>query len=443
MRVMVIGLDCVPPSLVFERWADQLPHLTALRQRGLWGPLRSCMPPITVPAWTCMVSGRDAGELGIYGFRNRAEGYDLRIATSKDVKTKRIWDRLGEHGHKVAPLFVPLTSPPTPVNGVMVSGFLHADGPYVFPPHRQAQLEALHGVLKSDADSFRDGDLRRIVDEIRTMTTQHFAIARDVWEHDKPAFLMMVAMGPDRLHHALWHHVDPEAPRYEPGNPWEQEALRYYQELDEEVGRLAALADDAVVMVVSDHGARAMQGAIAINEWLIQQGWLTLHERPEHPTRLRDVVDWSRTKAWGEGGYYARLWLNVRGREPQGIIDPSDLVRERDALKRALLEMGPPGTRIDTPEELYGDVRGAPPDLFAVFGDLAYRSIGTVGHESFKLEGDGEDGCNHAWNGIFIMAGPEMESRRVEAEIFDVGRTVLGLFGVPPGHWRGRDWSNP
>lgn len=385
-----------------------------------------------------MVSGRDAGELGIYGFRNRSDGYDLRIATSRDVRVKRVWDRLGEHGHSVCSLFVPLTSPPTPVRGTMVSGFLHSDGPYVFPPHRQNELEQRHGVLQADADSFRDGDLPRILDEIRSMTTQHFAIARDLWERDEPDFLMMVAMGPDRLHHALWHHLDPESPRYVPGNPWEARARAYYEQLDAEVGRF--VSDDAVVMVVSDHGAHAMQGAVAINEWLVREGWLVLKERPTTPTPLREVVDWSRTRAWGEGGYYARVWLNVRGREPEGIVSPSNLQRERETLRRALLDIVP-RTTAKTPEELYRSVRGAPPDLLVVFGDLAYRSVGTVGHPDVLLATDGRDGCNHHWDGIFIMAGPGTTSRRIEPEIYDVGRTILGLFDVPAGDWRGTDWS--
>ncbi|MBW2191752.1 MAG: alkaline phosphatase family protein, partial [Deltaproteobacteria bacterium] len=73
-RMIVIGLDCAAPRLVFERYRDAMPNLRALMERGTWGPLRSSEPPITVPAWTCMVSGRDAGELGLYGFRNRVPG---------------------------------------------------------------------------------------------------------------------------------------------------------------------------------------------------------------------------------------------------------------------------------------------------------------------------------------------------------------------------------
>ncbi|MEM9068962.1 MAG: alkaline phosphatase family protein [Myxococcota bacterium] len=446
MRVLVIGLDCVPPSLVFDRWAEHLPHLTALRARALWGTLRSCLPPITVPAWTCMVSGRDPGELGIYGFRNRADGYALRVATSHDVRCKRVWDRLGESGYSVAPLFVPLTSPPTPVRGRMVSCFLtpNVQAPYTFPRAWKEELETDLGPYRMDVEGFRKGELDRIVDDLYTMTRQHFAMARHTWTKHRPDFLMMVEMGPDRLHHALWHHLDPKHRRYVPGNRWEEEARAYYAALDAEVGELLSVVDDdTVVIVASDHGAQSMEGAIAINEWLIQEGWLTLRTTPTEPTPLREVVDWSKTRVWGEGGYYARLFLNVEGREPEGVVPPGDVDTIRNALTDALEEWGPAGTQVHRPEDVYKSVRGNPPDLMAVFGDLTHRSVGTVGHGQVLLDTDGEDGCNHAWDGIFMMAGPGVDAKGpVSAEIYDVGRTILGLFDVPAGEsWRGRDWS--
>ena len=84
-RVAVIGLDCADPKLVFDRWLDELPNIRGLVERGTWGPLRSVDPPITVPAWSCMLTGRDPGELGIYGFRNRTDySYDaLGVADSR------------------------------------------------------------------------------------------------------------------------------------------------------------------------------------------------------------------------------------------------------------------------------------------------------------------------------------------------------------------------
>src|SRR6266516_4202531 len=128
-RLVIIGLDCAEHSLVFERWHDDLPNLARLMQQGSYGTLESCIPAITVPAWSCMMSGRDPGELGIYGFRNRKDySYDgLTIASSRSVTVDRVWDVLGRAGKRVIVLGVPQTYPPFAVNGDLVSCFLTPD----------------------------------------------------------------------------------------------------------------------------------------------------------------------------------------------------------------------------------------------------------------------------------------------------------------------------
>ncbi len=74
-RLAIIGLDCAAPALVFDRFAD-LPNLRRLMDAGSWGPLLSCDPPITVPAWSCMTASRDPGQLGFYGFRSDPSALD-------------------------------------------------------------------------------------------------------------------------------------------------------------------------------------------------------------------------------------------------------------------------------------------------------------------------------------------------------------------------------
>ena len=93
---MIVGLDCVPPEIVFDDMRAELPVLSGLMERGAWGRLESCDPPITVPAWSCMMSSKDPGTLGFYGFRNRKDHtYDgLAFATSEKVRDDRLWDIL-------------------------------------------------------------------------------------------------------------------------------------------------------------------------------------------------------------------------------------------------------------------------------------------------------------------------------------------------------------
>jgi len=113
-RVAVIGLDCASPRLVFDTWLDELPHLRSLVRSGIWGRLRSVDPPITVPAWSCMTSGKDPGRLGVYGFRNRKDyTYDgLSFANALSIKEDRVWDIAGRAGKHVIVLAVPQTYPP-------------------------------------------------------------------------------------------------------------------------------------------------------------------------------------------------------------------------------------------------------------------------------------------------------------------------------------------
>lgn len=454
-RMIVIGLDCAAPELVFERYRDSMPYVAGLMARGTWGPLRSSEPPITVPAWTCMVSGRDAGELGLYGFRNRVPGTrELRVASGEDVRAKRVWDWLGEHGCRVAPLFVPLTSPPSPVRGHMVSGFMHSggDAPWCFPRGLENELHNRFGPYRADVEDFRSDDLDRIYQDILTMTDQHFQIARWIRKEKQPDFMMMVEIGLDRFHHAFWRHIDPEHPRHYSGNPYRDLGRDYYGRLD---GHISSLCDDAgddtTIMVVSDHGAHAMHGGFCINEWLIERGHLVLRNRATEPTPLNhENIDWSRTTAWAEGGYYARVFLNIAGREPNGIIAPEEVSAVREKLRLELNTLrddagAPLFTQVRVPEQHYRQARGFPPDLMVYFDDLRLRAIGSTGHGRLIVtENDtGPDTCNHAWDGIFVMAGGGAPPRgRVEgAEIYDVTPTILSAFGVPrPPDVLGRDW---
>ena len=162
---------------------------------------------------------------------------------------------------------------------------------------------------------------------------------------------MMVEIGLDRMHHAFWRFLDPEHPRYEPGHRYGDAIRSYYVYLDEEIGELLERFDeDTTVLVVSDHGARPMQGAICINEWLVQEGYLVLEEPPAEPIPFSEArVDWSRTRAWGEGGYYCRLCVNVAGREPQGLVAPEDVEQLLDELADRLERLpGPDGEAIGT-----------------------------------------------------------------------------------------------
>jgi predicted AlkP superfamily phosphohydrolase/phosphomutase len=453
-RALVIGLDCAPPEFVFERWREDLPTLRSLMERGRYGVLRSSEPPITVPAWACMTSSRSPGALGIYGFRNRRDhSYDrLSIADSRSVRVPRVWDLLSERGRPVIVLGVPPSYPVSAVNGVMISCFMTPDterSQYTYPPELKAEIEGLVGRYMVDVDNFRTSEKERLLADIEEMTEKRFRVAEHLLETRPWDLFFMVEMGTDRLHHGFWRFTDPDHRLHEPGNPFESAMLDYYRALDQKIARLLRFADDdTAVLVVSDHGAKRIDGGICVNEWLRREGYLVLQEDPAEPTRLTpDMVDWTRTTAWGEGGYYCRLFLNVAGREPQGTVAAGDYERVRDELKAKLEGLGdeegrPIGTIVHRPEELYRERNGIPPDLLVYFGDLYWRSIGLVGTESVHVfENDtGPDDANHAPEGLYVIAGDGIESGPgEERDLRDIAPTLLTLLGERvPAEMEGR-----
>ncbi len=456
-RVLVIGLDCVPPEIVFDRLQEELSTFSKLMHEGAYGRLESVIPPITVPAWACMMTGRTPGELGIYGFRNRQDySYNgLSIATSRAIRAEAIWDHLSKVGKTSIVIGVPPSYPPKPLKGLMISCFL-TPGPesaFTYPPEFKQEIEQLVGKGRYlfDVQQFRTDDKAWLKEQIFELTAQRFAVVRRLLATKTWDFFAFVDMGPDRLHHGFWKFWDPKHRKHEPGNPYQGVIPEYYRFLDDQLNKLLQLVDDeTVVFIVSDHGAKRMDGGLCINEWLRREGFLALKREPEGITPLEEAdVDWSRTVAWGEGGYYSRIFLNVRSREPHGVVAPSEYESVRDELICKLETIGdeqgqPIGTRVYRPEELYPEVKGIAPDLIAILGDLHWRSIGSLGWGTIWADENdtGPDDANHSQHGIFIAYGLKREGLQGELQglkLLDIAPTLLELLELPvPKGLKGR-----
>jgi predicted AlkP superfamily phosphohydrolase/phosphomutase len=323
---------------------------------------------------------------------------------------------------------------------------------YTYPPTLKAEVERVTDGYVLDVDDFRTPDKTALLKRIHEKTNKHLRLARHLIATRPWDFFMLVEMGVDRIHHGFWSYMDPAHHKFERGNPFESAILDYYRQLDAQLGELLALCpSDTLVLVVSDHGAKKMDGGICFNEWLMREGYLTLSAPPSTPTPIgRVAIDWPRTRAWGDGGYYGRLFMNVRGREPAGTIDRADYERVRSDLIAGIAAITDPdgrpiGSRAYRPEELYRTCNGVAPDLIVYFGDLDWRSVGAVGMGGIHtFENDtGPDEANHDWHGIFVLstAGAEapLTGPLPEVSIYDVAPTLLQLLGQPvPGDLVGR-----
>lgn len=448
-RVLVIGLDCAPPELVFEQFRDDLPNISALIEQSTWGRLRSAIPPITVPAWASMMTSKDPGTLGFYGFRNRS-GYDyekMSIVNSRNLREPAVWDLVSRAGGKVVVMGVPPGYPPKPVNGVAIGCFLtpSTNGNYTYPANLKWEIKDTVGDYMTDVPDFRTEEKDRLLADIHTMTERRFALARHLMETREWDFFQLVEMGTDRIQHGFWHFMDPRHPKYEPTH-FGDAIHEYYKTIDREVGTLLERVDnDTDVLVVSDHGAKRMDGGVCINEWLQQEGLLTIKAKPPGKVPLEECeIDWDCTVAWASGGYYSRVFLNIQGREPNGIVtDAEGTLRDLKARIEAIPDHRgqPMATTAYIPEETYHTVNGMAPDLIVLFGDLFWRAVGSIGHDEFyTFDNDtGPDDANHAQHGIFILRDGSPAGCVEGHQLMDIAPTLLNRMGLPvPGDMQGR-----
>jgi predicted AlkP superfamily phosphohydrolase/phosphomutase len=458
MKICVLGLDCAAPEVIFND--PRLKNIRRLMDRGVWGRLESVIPPITVPAWMCMCTSQDPGSLGVYGFRNRTDhSYNgLGIAHSGSITAPAIWDHLAGAGKKSIVVGVPPNFPPRHINGISIGCFLTPDtvkGEFVHPPELKGKITELVGEYPTDVKGFRTDNKDWLKQEIFEMSRKQWKVVKWLLTEQQWDYFHFVDIGLDRVHHGFWNYFDKKHVLYEPGNPYEQVIPEYYLWLDQQIGSVVELLDrDTVLLVVSDHGAQRLDGGFVVNEWLVKEKLLVLDQDfPKEVTPFNKLkVNWAKTKVWSEGGYYARVFFNVQGREPTGIIPAAGYNAFQDEMKAKFEALTddkgqPMKSLVFKPKEIYRNVRNVAPDLVVHFGGLLWRSIGSIGHGRLHVQENdtGPDACNHAQFGMFLLAAPNspLRGEYQGARLLDIAPTLLDVAGFQiPASMQGRSLAS-
>ncbi len=443
MKICVLGLDCAAPEVIFGD--ERLVNIRRLMDLGVYGRLESVVPPITVPAWMCLSTSQDPGSLGVYGFRNLTDySYEkLGFANSASIKALAIWDQLAREGKKSIIMGVPPNYPPRKVNGISIGCFLTPDtvkDEFTYPANIKQNINELVGNYPVDVKNFRTDRKDWLRDEIFAMSRKQWKVVHWLLKEQEWDYFHFVDIGLDRVHHGFWNYFDKKHVQYVRGNPYEDVIPDYYLWLDEQIGKVLEVLDqETVLLVVSDHGAQRLDGGFAVNQWLIEQGLLVLDEPPQGIAEFNKLkVNWSKTRVWSEGGYYARVFFNVQGREPQGVIPAAEYEAFCDEMKAKFEALKddkgqPLNSLVFKPNELYRNVRNVAPDLIVHFGGLFWRSIGTVGHPALHVQENdtGPDACNHAQFGMFLLFSPNcpLAGEYEGARLLDIAPTLLDLAG--------------
>ena len=506
-RHLLIGLDGADLGLVRELGRARLPQLHALMDRGAYAALQSVQPPATLPNWATLLTGVDPGEHGVFDFTTR-RGYRVHFTAGTVRAVPTIATRLDRAGKHSACLFFPGTYPPEPLeHGIFISGWdapvaFEADRSFVHPPALHDELVARFGPQRfGDVDEF-DADApgwhERLPEALCARIDRRLELSKHLLRLREWDLFAIYFGEADTASHHLWSLHDSRSPR-RPTLVSRRDAgglARVYIALDRAVGELLRAAavsgeSELEVTLVSDHGfGGASDKVLYLNRALAEAGFLTLRQDfgmpawrglkeaalTRLPPRLRERIfrsfgavlpgwlesrtrfaniDMRRSVAFSdELNYFPAIHWNLRGREPHGVLEPSDVPRAFSELTSALLSLRDPWsgrpvvTRVWQREELYrGPYVERAPDLLlelalddgysynvmpsagAPPGTGAFRRLAPeeyLGRKGRSLQG------SHRPRGLFVAAGPSVEPvGQIEARMADVTATLLARMGAP------------
>jgi predicted AlkP superfamily phosphohydrolase/phosphomutase len=441
------------------------------------------------------MTGKNPGKHGIFDFIRRAKnGYNgVPInASLRDGDT--LWHLLSEAGRRVGVHAVPATYPPEPVNGIMVTGMLTPPDAtdFAYPPGLTQELQEAVPTftLAAEGTAHALGQEVRLVEALERLTqmnreTLHYLMDREEWD-----FFITVFKEPDIAMHWLWRFMDESHPSHVTDAPDDvrQGLKRCYQSMDASLAELLeAAGDDTILIIMSDHGAGSLEQYIHVNAWLLGQGLMQLrgnaatrakrliyqigvtpaslyrltmalgrgpqmaqtmrHHKAGVMSMVRRIflsfsdVDWSRTQVYALGNY-GQLYVNLRGREPQGIVAPgAEYEQVVDDLVERLNNLRHPRTgeaiplRVYRREEIYhGDHQEEGPDVVFLPEDMRYNGFGLYQFSSKSwLEPTFDRSGGHRMNGIVMLSGPGVRRGQIleGARLIDLAPTALAALDVP------------
>lgn len=495
-RVMVIGLDGATFDLI-NRWKAQglLPTFQRILSEGAHGALTTIVPPLTGPAWISFMTGKNPGKHGIYDFVVRSpHHYHGTPISARQRDGESLWSILSRAGKRVGMFMVPVTYPPEPVNGFMVTGMLTPAGAddFIYPPSLTAGLmSAVPGMTVAPEGIMHPlGREHKLLEGMNQLTeyamkaTDYLMDRYDDWD-----FYMLVFKEPDLAMHWLWRFMDPEHPWYTEADEKLKFGLqKVYERMDKCLAELLQKAgDDTLVILMSDHGAGTLESYFHVNTWLVSEGMMHLkgnlttqlkrllyqvgltpinlyktimylkqgrsvaqtmkHRKKSAISLLRqlflsfDNVDWSKTKAYSLGNY-GQIYVNLKGREPQGIVSPGAEYEEVMAqLIEKLENLCDPHTGEPIPGRIYrgdkvyhGKKLDQAPDIVFLPDDLQINGFGLYQFSSNSwLERTFDRSGGHRMDGIFMTVGPGVRkgAKISNAHIIDLAPTILAAMGVP------------
>jgi predicted AlkP superfamily phosphohydrolase/phosphomutase len=427
-RACVIGLDGVPCSLLeamMERGA--MPYTKSLQASGVLRDMTVSLPEISSVSWSTFMTGKNAGEHGIYGFTDLKDGsYDLRFPSFRDLKTDTIWDHLGRAGLKSVVINQPSTYPAREIDGVLISGFVAIDiDKALYPRKYLASLAKARYEVDLDAQKCRDNP-ELLFSELKRFLDCRLAIMDELWEKEDWNLMEVIVTGTDRLHHFIWDAWE------DPSHAHHKDFVNYYSQVDEFIAHVhKKFVNDGGgdnFFMLSDHGFCGTRHEVYINRILEEHGFLKFEGANGE---LANISPESKAFALDP----ARIHIHARGRYPKGQVDPSDVAAIKQDLTSAFESVEHNGDRIvrrvfDGADVYSGQHTGSAPDLLLIPKN-GYDMKGRLGADTVvgerRLQG------MHTWDdAFFFTTRKDLLSGDETFTIVDTPWKVLKSLDVEP-----------
>jgi len=455
---VVIGIDGLDPILVRKMVnKGELPNFERLIRNGVFGKLKSTIPPITFPAWVVMFTGKNPGKLGVFDFFELLEvgnSYSFRLVTTAKLKGNYLWDILGYEKKTCGVINIPFFTP------TKIKGYMLGDFPESYASAYPKQLiDEIKSYIRRGQDFDPYSSHSRVIERIGNNTEIESAVGKKLRRNkNTDVFIQVFRILDTTSHHTLL----------------EKDLKQAYAKMDKLIKQYVDQTNRTNLMIVSDHGIKRVTRKFYIDTWLQEHGYLSLkstHARARMasartfallfykltglfptlekffedllrkillqsitsitrkeivPTRFNNIIDWERTVAVTNtvtACNYVGIWLDKKKWEKSEKLK-SDLLKIRDPKTRKAIVK-----RIFNREDIYhGCKLKKLPDFIVEFDDnylvvMQFKPVLFINTHSFS----------HRINGTLIACGPDFKKglEIIGAEIIDIAPTILHIMGCP------------
>ncbi|MFA5356547.1 MAG: alkaline phosphatase family protein [Candidatus Omnitrophota bacterium] len=482
-KIVIIGLDGVDFSLAEELIKRNImPNLGKLSRNGARGNMLSCLPLHSSITWTTFITGKNAGKHGIFGFFVMdKDTHELKIANSLERKSQAIWHILNAYGKKVGISNLPSLYPPEKIDGYMICGMLTPSINSNFTYPKGLKDELLKNIKDFELDlsitMSSKNSKEMLLKKIYEITSKRTETAKFLLSTYPCDVNMFVFTETDRMLHLFLKDMDTDS-------QYKGAVEEYFRFLDNKIGEIIEMCDeDTTIFIVSDHGMKPFKKVFYVNNLLLEMGLLEGENKSARKTkylftafcfqaiielmvklkispeyfkrflpesffkRLNIIIgkgkgyNWSKTKAYFWGGLGDCIVINLKGRQPEGIVPPEEYEKIRDEIIDKIKSIKDPDTNegiaygIYKREDLFtGDFVKSAPDIIVKLRE------GYAPHESIELEGIFNKKSlfepitsDHTRNATLIISGKNIKKGVLfdGSNILDIAPTVLSLLGVP------------